>query len=182
MSEFNFRAPQRARRTTESRARRPSELKSPEPTDSNQSTEGKSDDERYSVLGEHARGGLGRILKAIDTRLKRKVALKELLRPDEDEETRFMREALIIARLQHPSIIPIQDLGRWASSGKPYYAMKMVSGRSLAELIEEKKTLQERLALLPNVIAVADAISYAHSQRIIHRDLNPANVLIGAFG
>ena len=181
VSEFSFRAPKRARRTTESRGRRQSELNSPDPADFSQGSEG-LDRERYSVLGEHARGGLGRILKAVDNRLKRKVALKELLRPDEEEEQRFMREALIIARLQHPSIIPIQDLGRWASSGKPYYAMSMVSGRSLAELIEETKSLEERLALLPNVIAVADAISYAHSQNIIHRDLNPANVLIGAFG
>src|SRR5713101_851327 len=185
---MNFRAPQRARRTTESHARKPSESSSTAPRDASfasqatASSGGPAEGERYSVVGEHARGGLGRILEAADLRLKRSVALKELLRPDEDEEARFMREALIIARLQHPAIIPIQDLGRWASSGKPYYAMKMVSGRSLAELIEEKKTLQERLALLPNVIAVADAISYAHSQRIIHRDLNPANVLIGAFG
>jgi len=156
-------------------------LTSPDAADAGHGSEG-PDRERYSVLGEHARGGLGRILKAVDNRLKRKVALKELLRPDEEEEQRFMREALIIARLQHPSIIPIQDLGRWASSGKPYYAMSMVSGRSLAELIGERKSLEERLALLPNVIAVADAIAYAHSQKIIHRDLNPANVLIGAFG
>jgi hypothetical protein len=68
------------------------------------------------------------------------------------------------------------------SAGKPFYSMKMVSGRSLAEVIEERRTLAERLALLPNVIAVADAMAYAHGQRVIHRDLKPANVLIGPFG
>ncbi len=187
MSEMNFRAPQRARRTTESHARKPSESSSTAPRDASfasqatASSGGPAEGERYSVVGEHARGGLGRILEAADLRLKRSVALKELLRPDEDEEARFMREALIIARLQHPAIIPIQDVGRWPS-GKPYYAMKLVSGRSLAELIEEKKSVRERLALLPNIIAVSDAMAYAHSQRIIHRDLNPANVLIGPFG
>jgi WD40 repeat protein len=60
--------------------------------------------------------------------------------------------------------------------------MKLVSGRSLAEVIAERKTLEERLALLPHVLAVAEAIAYAHSERIIHRDLKPANVLLGAFG
>src|SRR5262249_60028857 len=142
------------------RGRRQSELTARGGADAGQGSEGPAR-ERYSVLGEHARGGWGRILKAVENRLKRKVALKELLRPDEEEEQRFMREALIIARLQHPSIIPIQDLGRWASSGKPYYAMSMVSGRSLAELIEEKKSLEERRALLPNPIALATALSYA---------------------
>jgi WD40 repeat protein len=114
-------------------------------------------------------------------RLDRTVAVKELLKSGDDAEARFIREALITARLQHPSIVPIHDLAR-DSAGKPFYSMKMVSGCSLAEVIEERRTLAERLALLPNVIAVADAMAYAHGQRVIHRDLKPANVLIGPFG
>jgi WD40 repeat protein len=137
--------------------------------------------DRYSYEAEHARGGLGRIIEARDMRLDRTVAVKELLKSGDDAEARFIREALITARLQHPSIVPIHDLAR-DSAGKPFYSMKMVSGRSLAEVIEEKRTLAERLALLPNVIAVADAMAYAHGQRVIHRDLKPANVLIGPFG
>src|SRR5215813_13207750 len=136
---------------------------------------------RYSIQSEHARGGLGRILVAQDLRLDRPVAVKELLRSGADAEARFTREALITARLQHPSIVPVYDLA-WHPSGKPFYAMKLVSGRSLSTLIKEKATLAERLALLPNVIAVADAMAYAHGQRVIHRDLKPANVLIGPFG
>jgi formylglycine-generating enzyme required for sulfatase activity/tRNA A-37 threonylcarbamoyl transferase component Bud32 len=137
------------------------------------------DAERYKVVSEHARGGLGRVMQAIDRRLDRPVAVKELL--GKGGEARFVREAFITAQLQHPSIVPVHDLGRW-SDGKPYYVMKMVSGRSLADLIKERSSLDERLALLPNVIAVAEAMAYAHTQRIIHRDLKPSNILIGEFG
>ena len=136
---------------------------------------------RYSIQSEHARGGLGRILVAQDVRLDRPVAVKELLRSGADAEARFTREALITARLQHPSIVPVYDLA-WHSSGKPFYAMKLVSGRSLSTLIKEKTTLAERLALLPNVIAVADAMAYAHGEGVIHRDLKPSNVMVGPFG
>src|SRR5713101_2543300 len=139
------------------------------------------DGERYNVAGEHARGGLGRILEAIDRRLDRPVAVKELLNVDRRAEARFVREALVTARLQHPSIVPIHEVGRWPS-GEPFYTMKMVEVRSLGEVIREKRSLEERLSLLPNVIAVSDAIAYAHSQRVIHRDLKPSNVLIGPFG
>src|SRR5713101_2457073 len=139
------------------------------------------DGERYNVAGEHARGGLGRILEAIDRRLDRPVAVKELLNVDRRAEARFVREALVTARLQHPSIVPIHEVGRWPS-GEPFYTMKMVQGRSLGEVMREKRSLEERLSLLPNVIAVSDAIAYAHSQRVIHRDLKPSNVMIGPFG
>src|SRR5205085_8491868 len=124
---------------------------------------------------EHARGGLGRVLQVHDRRLGRMVAVKELLDDAGDAERRFLREARLTARLQHPAIVPIYEAGRW-SNGKPFYAMKLVSGRALRELIVEKKTLDERLALLPNVIAVAEAVAYAHRDHIIHRDLKPANV------
>jgi WD40 repeat protein len=140
-----------------------------------------ADDERYDIAGEVARGGLGRILAATDKRLRRQVALKELLRDGGDAEARFLREALITARLQHPSIIPLHDAGRFRS-GQIFYSMKLVSGRSLEAAIESRPTLAERLSLLPHVIDVADAIAYAHSRRIIHRDLKPLNVLVGEFG
>jgi eukaryotic-like serine/threonine-protein kinase len=92
-----------------------------------------------------------------------------------------VREALITARLQHPGIVPVHDAGRWPT-GEPYYVMKMVSGKSLKQIIRERKTLAERLALLPNVIAVAETIAYAHSEGVIHRDIKPANVMVGDFG
>ncbi|HYH96642.1 WD40 repeat domain-containing serine/threonine protein kinase [Hyalangium sp.] len=141
----------------------------------------KGETDRYDLSGEFAHGAIGRILHARDRRLNRPVAIKELIFPGGTVEARFVTEALITARLQHPSIVPVYDAGRW-DTGEPFYAMKFVSGRSLADVIGETKTLQERLALLPHVLAVAEAIAYAHTERVIHRDLKPANVLVGDFG
>jgi WD40 repeat protein len=139
-----------------------------------------ADQLRYSIIGEVAKGGFGRILEAEDRTLNRRVAIKEL-RVANRGQARFEREALITARLQHPSIVPLHELGRW-ESGEPYYTMRLVTGRPLDDVIAGATTLDERLALLPHVIAVADAIAYAHRQHIIHRDLKPANVLVGEFG
>ncbi|HTJ42118.1 MAG TPA: serine/threonine protein kinase [Kofleriaceae bacterium] len=136
---------------------------------------------RYQIDGEIGRGGLGRVLRAHDVFLDRAVAVKELHEADDLSRRRFVREALITARLQHPSIVPVYEAGRWPDRA-PFYAMKLVAGRPLAELIADAKTLDARLALLPNVLDVADAIAYAHGERIIHRDLKPHNVLVGAHG
>jgi tetratricopeptide (TPR) repeat protein len=135
----------------------------------------------YKPEREIARGGMGRIVAAEDQRLGRPVALKELLEPAGEQLTRFQREALITARLQHPGIVPVYEAGRWPS-GEPFFAMKLVSGRPLDRVIADARTLEDRLALLPRIAAAADAIAYAHSHRVVHRDLKPANVLIGDFG
>ena len=136
----------------------------------------------YAIEGHFAQGGIGRILRARDRHLGRPVALKELLVADRGEaERRFVREALLTARLQHPAIVPIYEAGRWPS-GEPFYAMKLVSGRSLFDVIAERPTLDERLALLPSVLTVAEAVAYAHAHGVIHRDLKPENVLVGEYG
>jgi WD40 repeat protein len=137
--------------------------------------------ERYDTLGEHGRGGLGRVLRAHDRELGRTVAIKELLRRGRAAEVRFLREALITARLEHPGIVPVHEAGRWPD-GTPFYSMKLVAGRPLRELVEAARTLEQRLALIPHVVAVADAIAYAHARRIVHRDLKPANVIVGDYG
>ena len=139
------------------------------------------DPERYAILGEHGRGGLGRVSRAHDRDLGRDVAIKELISRDYLSERRFVREALVTAKLEHPGIVPVHEAGRWPD-GTPFYAMKLVSGRPLRELIAERKTVDERIALLHHVIAVADAMAYAHGRGIIHRDLKPANVIVGDFG
>src|SRR5687767_4667792 len=139
------------------------------------------DPDRYQQVAEHARGGLGRVVRAVDRRLGRTVAVKELLRNDESHEARFMREALITARLEHPGIVPVHEAGRWPN-GAPYYVMKLVEGRTLKELFAQKPALRDRLGLLEHVIAIADAVGYAHSEGVIHRDLKPSNVIVGEFG
>jgi serine/threonine protein kinase len=137
--------------------------------------------QRYQIINEHGRGGLGRVSRAHDRELGRDVAIKELISRGHISEVRFLREALITARLEHPGIVPVHEAGRWPD-GTPFYAMKLVSGRPLRDLIAERPTVDERIGLLHHVIAVADAIAYAHGKNIIHRDLKPANVIVGEFG
>src|SRR6185295_10072435 len=136
---------------------------------------------RYQIIGEHGRGGLGRVSRVHDRELGRDIAIKELLTRGHVGEVRFLREALITARLEHPGIVPVYEAGRWPD-GTPFYAMKLVAGRPLRDLIIERATIAERIALLHHVIAVADAIAYAHGRNIIHRDLKPGNVIVGDFG
>ncbi len=142
---------------------------------------GRVSHDRFEILDELARGGLGRVFRARDPRTNRIVAIKEVLRPTPDIIMRFAREALVTANLQHPAIVPVYEVGRW-DTGEPFYAMKLVAGRTLEELVEEARTLDARMALVPHLIDVADALAYAHGERVIHRDLKPANVLVGAYG
>lgn len=137
---------------------------------------------RYEFLGEVARGGLGVVYEAIDRETGRHVAIKQLLRPTRAAEIRFRHEALTTARLEHPNIIPVYELGRWQESGQLFYAMKLVRGRSLKARIASARTLEARLALLPYVVGACDAVAHAHARRIVHRDLKPSNVLVGDFG
>jgi len=108
-------------------------------------------------------------------------ALNGLVANDGSLRRRFQNEALLTASVQHPAVVPIYERGE-LPGGQPFYTMKLVSGRSLRELIGERKALADRLALLPNVIAVADALAHAHSLRILHRDVKPSNIIIGEFG
>jgi serine/threonine protein kinase len=117
-------------------------------------------DGRHYTLGrELGRGGMGRILQAEDLRLGRSVAIKELLKDDGKHRRRFEREALITARLQHPSIVNVYEAGRW-STGQPFYVMNRVAGRSLQEIVAESTSLTERLSLLPNVVSVVEALAW----------------------
>lgn len=137
---------------------------------------------RYDIGPQIARGGMGRILQAWDRTLGRPVALKTVA----DDESpslmqRLRREMALTARLQHPSIVPIYDAGR-LDTGEPYYAMRWIEGRTLRQLIDECSDAPQRLALLPIVLSLAEAIAYAHSEGILHRDLKPSNIIVGPFG
>ncbi|HEY2515313.1 MAG TPA: serine/threonine-protein kinase, partial [Polyangiaceae bacterium] len=135
----------------------------------------------FDLRREIARGGMGRIVEAIDRAQGRSVAVKFLLGDGAVLRERFAREARITASLQHPGIVPVYYAGE-SSAGEPFYAMKLVEGRSLAAAIDDGRDLGARLAMLPHVIAVTDALAYAHAHRVIHRDLKPSNVLLGAYG
>jgi serine/threonine-protein kinase len=135
---------------------------------------------RYVPLDELARGGSGRVLRARDLVFGRIVALKEPL----DAMTgaaRLRTEASILAMLQHPSIVAIYDSGTH-DGDVPFFAMKLVDGRPLRDELHAATTLERRLALVPQIVAVAEAVAYAHAQGVIHRDLKPSNVLVGRFG
>ncbi|HEU0031028.1 MAG TPA: WD40 repeat domain-containing serine/threonine protein kinase [Kofleriaceae bacterium] len=136
---------------------------------------------RYWTGSEIARGGMGRVVEATDTLLGRVVAVKEALSTDADALRRFQRETRITARLEHPSIVPVYDAGK-SPDGSPYYVMRKVSGRPLEDLARAATTLGERLALLPHILAAAQAVAHAHGRGILHRDLKPSNILVGDLG
>jgi eukaryotic-like serine/threonine-protein kinase len=133
---------------------------------------------------ELGRGGMGRVVRLIDTQLGREVAVKELLvehASDELMQTLFLREATVLARLEHPGVVPIYELGR-RTDGTLYYAMRRIRGRSLHQALETCASLDDRLALMDHVVDVVQTMGFAHDKRVVHRDLKPENVMISRFG
>jgi eukaryotic-like serine/threonine-protein kinase len=124
------------------------------------------------------RGGMGEVLLAHDDLIGREVAIKRMRRREAsaDAEARFLREAKIQARLQHPAIVPVHELGRDAD-GRPYFTMKRLVGSTLEQLRGEP--LQR---LLRAFVDVCLAIEFAHEHGVIHRDLKPTNIMLGDFG
>jgi eukaryotic-like serine/threonine-protein kinase len=147
---------------------------------------------RFRILRFHREGGLGRVYVARDEELGREVALKEI-RPDmvaeADLRGRFVLEAEINGGLEHPGIVPVYSLGTYGD-GRPFYAMRFVEGDSLKEAIESyhkehprpEPTAVEFRKLLGRFVDVCEAIAFAHSKGVLHRDLKPHNVMLGRYG
>jgi len=149
---------------------------------------------RYAVPdGVHepelGRGGMGRVLRLTDTHLQREVAVKELLPEytkgpagaDPMMEALFLREARVLARLEHPGVVPVYELGR-RDDGTPYYAMRRIHGKPLTKVLDLCASLDDRLALLQHYLHVVQTVGFAHSRGVVHRDLKPENVMVSGFG
>jgi serine/threonine protein kinase len=135
---------------------------------------------RYRLLERVARGGMGVVYAAEDETLERRVALKVLDVPgtDGDLANRLMREARVLARLEHPGIVPVHDVGTLAD-GRVFYTMKFVEGQRLDKFIEGVESVQDRLRLF---LRICEAVAFAHARGVLHRDLKPANIMVGPFG
>jgi serine/threonine protein kinase len=149
--------------------------------------------ERYSLTRLHAKGGIGQVWLARDEDLGREVALKEL-QPEQAANpavvARFVEEARIAAQLQHPGIIPVHELSPGSAARTPFYTMKFIRGRTLADGCQRYHQRRqagtagplELRELLGAFVTVCQAVAYAHSRNVIHRDLKTANVALGDYG
>jgi serine/threonine protein kinase len=135
---------------------------------------------RYRLLDRIARGGMGVVFTAEDENLQRRVALKVLDVPgtDGDLANRLIREARVLAALEHPGIVPVHDVGTLAD-GRVFYTMKFVEGKRLDKYIESVASVPDRLRLF---LRICDAVAFAHARGVLHRDLKPANIMVGPFG
>ena len=139
---------------------------------------------KYVVHGELGRGGIGAVHRGHDQDLGRDVAMKFLHEKFKDQPAilhRFVEEAQIGGQLQHPGIVPVYDLGM--SDGKPFFTMKLVKGKTLGKLLAGRESLgTDRRRFLSIFEQICQTIAYAHARGVVHRDLKPTNVMIGAFG
>jgi eukaryotic-like serine/threonine-protein kinase len=135
---------------------------------------------RYRLMGQIARGGMGVVYAAEDEKLQRRVALKVLEVPGAEGilASRLMREARILARLEHPGIVPVHDVGTLAD-GRVFYTMKFVGGQRLDKYLERVESIPDRLRIF---LRVCDPVAFAHACGVLHRDIKPANIMVGSFG
>jgi serine/threonine protein kinase len=134
---------------------------------------------RYRLLGRLGQGGMGGVFRVEDVTLEREVALKVLHLDDRGGalSARLLQEAQVIARLEHPGIVPVHDAGT-LPDGRPYYTMKLVQGRRLDEHVANAG-ISDRLRIF---LRICDPVAFAHAHGVLHRDLKPANVMVGPFG
>ncbi len=140
---------------------------------------------RYEILHEIGRGGMGIVYLAQDWQLHRYVAVK-ILRPEYVDRPRLVRrfidEARIMGTLQHPGVIQVYECGH-CDDGRPFHAMVLVAGQTLASVIKNEQPNRYLTARLLNVFArVCHTVAYCHSRGVVHLDLKPANIMIGEYG
>ena len=134
----------------------------------------------YRLLERLARGGMGVVYTAEDEKLQRRVALKILDVPgtEGDLAARLVREARVLARLEHPGIVPVHDVGTLVD-GRVFYTMKFVEGQRLDQYIASVNSVPDRLRIF---LRICDAVGFAHARGVLHRDLKPSNIMVGPFG
>ena len=139
----------------------------------------------YMIEGEIDRGGMGLVLRGRDPVLERELAFKVLrstLKDKPEAVRRFIFEAQITGQLQHPGIAPVHRLGR-CEDGRPYFSMKLVRGYTLEKLLQERSAPTQDLPRFLKIFEqICQTVAFAHSSGVIHRDLKPQNVMVGAFG
>ncbi len=151
---------------------------------------------RYTMLGEIGRGGMGAVVRVRDDDLRRTLAMKVILgredtsregdTPAVDRRTlgRFLEEAQITAQLEHPGIVPVHELGL-GGDGRVYFTMRLVNGEDLHTIfkyVQEQTHDWTTTRALHALLKVCDAVTYAHDKGVVHRDLKPTNVMVGAYG
>jgi serine/threonine protein kinase len=136
--------------------------------------------DRYEIRSLLGRGGMGAVYAAHDRLLDREVALKvsNAMRPDASLEARLRQEAGVLAKLEHPGIVPVHDAAELAD-GRWFYVMKLVRGNTLTQ---QAATLAGEAAILGTFERIVETVAFAHAAGIIHRDLKPSNVMVGSFG
>ncbi len=139
----------------------------------------RADKHRYTLARELGRGAQSVVCLALDAAVGREVAFKMV--NDASGDRAFVREARITGQLEHPGIVPVYEIGR-DERGQHYCTQKLVRGQSLRVALEACTSAAERLALLPHLVDVCNAVAYAHSRGVVHRDLKPENVMVGEFG
>jgi serine/threonine protein kinase len=135
-------------------------------------------DPRYEIREPIGRGGMGAVYRATDRELDRDVAIKVLNGPGGAGHPSLLHEARVLARLEHPGIVPVHDFGRLAD-GRAWYSMKLVRGSRLDDHVRGIDSLPERLRLF---LRICEPVAFAHAHGVVHRDLKPANVMFGPFG
>lgn len=135
---------------------------------------------RYRLAERLGRGGMGTVYRVEDAELHRSVALKVLHDPlpEAAATERLRQEARVLARLEHPGIVPVHDVGTLAD-GRTYYTMKLVEGQRLDEIAAEDPPLPTLLRIFERI---CEAVAFAHAHGVVHRDLKPENVMVGSFG